>query len=86
MGYKHKTDMTIRGDIYSNHSWGIRTNNYKVMYKYSGALNLGYSEYILGDKDYAASYSKQKSYNVGWIHNQDNKNNPSVRFKPMLIM
>ena len=80
-GISDKTDMIIRGDIYSNGSWGLRTtNDYNVMYKYNGALNLGYSEFILGDKDVPTSYSKQKSYNVNWLHNQDNKNNPSVRF------
>lgn len=80
-GISDKTDMIIRGDIYSNGSWGLRTtNNYDVLYKYTGALNLGYSEFVIGDKDVPAQYSKQKSYNVNWIHNQDNKNNPSVRF------
>jgi len=80
-GINDKTDMIIRGDIYSNGSWGLRTtNDYNVMYKFNGALNLGYSEFILGDKDMPSSYSKQKSYNITWLHNQDNKNNPSVRF------
>lgn len=80
-GINDKTDMIIRGDIYSNGSWGLRTtNDYNVLYKYNGALNLGYSEYVIGDKDMPSSYSKQKSYNINWLHNQDNKNNPSVRF------
>ncbi|MBP7808274.1 MAG: LPS-assembly protein LptD [Bacteroidia bacterium] len=80
-GINDKTDMIIRGDIYSNKSWGLRTtNNYNVLYKYNGAINLGYSEFIIGDKDVPAQYSKQKSYNVNWQHIQDNKNNPSVRF------
>ncbi len=80
-GINDKTDMIIRGDIYSNGSWGLRTtNDYNVLYKYNGAINLGYSEFIIGDKDVPLQYSKQKSYNVNWQHNQDNKNNPSVRF------
>lgn len=80
-GINDKTDMIIRGDIYSNGSWGLRTtNDYLVLYKYSGAVNLGYSEFVIGDKDVPAQYSKQRSYNISWIHNQDNKNNPSVRF------
>jgi lipopolysaccharide export system protein LptA len=81
LGISDKTDMIIHGDIYSNGSWGLRTtNDYNVLYKYNGAVNLGYSEFIIGDKDLPTSYSKQKSYNINWIHNQDNKNNPSVRF------
>lgn len=80
-GISDKTDMIIRGDIYSNGSWGLRTtNDYNVIYKYNGAINLGYSEFIIGDKDVPAQYSKQKSYTINWQHNQDNKNNPTVRF------
>lgn len=80
-GISEKTDMIIRGDIYSQGNWGLRTtNNYNVMYKFNGTVNLGYSEFIFGDKDVPATYNKQKSFNVNWIHNQDNKNNPSVRF------
>lgn len=80
-GISDKTDMIIHGDIYSNGSWGLRTtNDYNVLYKYNGAVNLGYSEFIIGDKDVPTQYSKQKSYNITWIHNQDNKNDPTVRF------
>lgn len=80
-GINDKTDMVIRGDIYSNGSWGLRTtNDYNVLYKYVGAVNLGYSEFVIGDKDVPALYSKQKSYNINWSHTQDNRNNPSVRF------
>lgn len=80
-GINDKTDMIIHGDIYSNGSWGLRTtNDYYVLYKYNGAINLGYSEYIMGDKDIPDQYSKQKSYSLNWQHNQDNKNNPSIHF------
>jgi hypothetical protein len=80
-GINEKTDMTIRGDIYSNGSWGVRTqNNYLLLYKFSGSLNLGYSEFNIGDKDIPAQFRKEKSYTVNWQHTQDNKNNPSVRF------
>ncbi|MGZ4038790.1 MAG: putative LPS assembly protein LptD, partial [Bacteroidia bacterium] len=80
-GISDKTDMTIKGDLYSNKSWGIRTfNNYNVLYKYSGSVNIGYSEYVIGDKDIPAAYNVQKSYNFTWLHTQDNRNNPSRRF------
>lgn len=80
-GISEKTDMTIRGDIYSNGSWAMRTqNNYLILYKFAGSLNLGYSEFNIGDKDIPTQYRKEKSYTVNWQHTQDNKNNPSVRF------
>lgn len=80
-GINDKTDMIIRGDIYSNGSWGLRTtNDYMVLYKYNGAVNLGYSEFLIGDRDIPSQFSKQKSYNINWLHNQDNKNNPSIHF------
>lgn len=80
-GINEMTDMTIRGDIYSNGSWALRTqNNYLILYKFSGSLNLGYSEFNIGDKDVPSTFQKQKSYSVNWLHTQDNKNNPSVRF------
>lgn len=80
-GINDKTDMIIRGDIYANGSWSLKTtNNYLILYKASGALNLGYSIFNIGDKDLIGQSSKEKTYTVGWIHNQDNKNNPTVRF------
>lgn len=80
-GINDKTDMIIRGDIYANGSWSLKTtNNYLMLYKASGALNLGYSIFNIGDKDLIGQSSKEKTYTVGWIHNQDNKNNPTVRF------
>jgi len=80
-GISDKTDMIIRGDVYANGSWALRTNNnYLILYKANGAVNLGYSQFNIGDKDIPAQYSKQKAYTVGWLHNQDNKNNPTIRF------
>ena len=80
-GINDKTDMTIRGDIYSNGSWGLRTlNNYMVNYKYNGSLALGFSEFRNGEKEVPSSYSKQRDISISWRHNQDMKNNPTIRF------
>lgn len=80
-GINEKTDMTIRGDIYGNGSWGLRTtNSYNVNYKYSGSLSLGYSEFRTGDKEVPLSYGKQKDISINWRHIQDQKNNPTIRF------
>ncbi|MBS1637510.1 MAG: LPS-assembly protein LptD [Bacteroidetes bacterium] len=80
-GISDQTDMTIRGDIYTNGSWGLRTvNNYNVMYKFNGALSLGFSQFRFGEKEIPSTVSKQRSFSINWRHNQDNKNNPKIRF------
>ncbi len=80
-GINEQTDMTIRGDIYSNGSWGLRTlNNYNLNYKYQGSLSLGYSEFLGGEKEIPSSYTKQKDMSITWRHIQDQKNNPTIRF------
>jgi lipopolysaccharide assembly outer membrane protein LptD (OstA) len=80
-GISDQTDMTIRGDIYSNGSWGLNTvNNYNVNYKFNGALSLGYSEFRNGEKEIPTLYSKQRDISINWRHTQDLKNNPTIRF------
>ena len=80
-GINDQTDMTIRGDIYSNGSWGLRTtNNYDVNYKFNGALSLGYSEFRNGEKEIPSTFTKQKDISINWRHIQDQKNNPTIRF------
>jgi lipopolysaccharide assembly outer membrane protein LptD (OstA) len=80
-GINDQTDMIIRGDIYSNGSWGLRTtNNYNVNYKYNGILDLGYSEFRTGEKEIPLTYAKQKDIAINWRHTQDQKNNPTIRF------
>lgn len=80
-GINDKTDMTIRGDIYSYGSWGLRTtNNYDVNYKYNGSLILGFSEFKSGEKEIPGNYTKQKDISINWKHFQDQKRNPNTRF------
>lgn len=86
-GISDRTDMTIRGDIYTNGSWALRTlNNYNINYKYTGSLALGYSEFRSGEREIPTSlglptsFAKQKDFSITWVHTQDQKNNPSVRF------
>ncbi|MES2679323.1 MAG: putative LPS assembly protein LptD [Bacteroidota bacterium] len=80
-GINDKTDMIIRGDIYANGSWALNTsNNYNVLYKARGSVNLGFSQFNIGDKDIPAQFSKERAYEVGWVHQQDNKSNPSIQF------
>lgn len=80
-GINDKTDMVIRGDIYANGSWAVNTtNSYNVLYKSNGVVNLGYTKYNIGDRDIPSQSSIQIGNEVRWIHNQDNKNNPTMRF------
>ena len=81
LGINDKTDMIIRGDIYANGSWQLNTqNNYNVLYKSNGAVNVSYSSFNIGDKDVPTTFRKEVAYAVSWLHNQDNKSNPSIRF------
>lgn len=80
-GINDKTDMIIKGDVYANGSRALRTtNDYNVLYKAAGAVNLGFNQINIGDKDIPKTFSKQKAYSIGWLHTQDNKNNPTIRF------
>lgn len=80
-GISEQTDMSIRGDIYTNGSWALRTlNNYNVNYKANGSLALGYSEFIFGEKEIPGSRSKQRDISINWRHQQDQKSNPTIRF------
>lgn len=80
-GISDKTDMTIRGDIYANGSWSLRTtNNYRVLYKANGSVALSYSRFNIGDPDVPTTFARQSSYQARWFHTQDTKSDPSVRF------
>ncbi len=81
LGINEKTDLTFRGDIYANGSWAANvTNNYRVLYKASGFVYFGYSHFNIGDRDIPKTFSQQTAYEIKWNHNQDNRNNPSVKF------
>lgn len=81
IGINDQTDMVVRGDIYANGTWALNTlNNYKVLYKANGNVYLSYSKFNIGDKDIPSTYSQQRAYEIRWVHNQDNKSDPSIRF------
>ncbi len=73
-------DFTIKGDIFTNGSWAVRTGtNYKVRYKYSGRFNLQYINNIYSEKD-LPDYRKTKDMAITWSHRQDAKANPYQTF------
>lgn len=80
-GINDKTNTIIKGDYYTNGSWALNTtNNYNVLYKASGSTYFGYKQFNNGDKDIPSQFSVLKAFELRWLHTQDNKNNPSVRF------
>ena len=80
-GISDKTDMIIHGDIYANGSFVLNTtNDYNILYKAKGAVNLSFSQFNNGDRDIPSQFNKQIAYTVKWTHTQDNKSNPSLQF------
>jgi hypothetical protein len=80
-GFNDKTDMILKGDIYANGTWLLNaTNRYKILYKSYGETYIAYGRTNIGDKDIPKTFSQQRMYEIKWLHGQDNKSNPSVRF------
>ena len=81
-----KVQVILYGDIYSNGSFALRpTVSYRVNYKYSGGFNISFSQFNLGTPENHIitdpnHYQHQRDFRVTWNHNQDNKNDPTVRF------
>lgn len=80
-----KADMQIKGDIYSYGSWALRDIfNYSARYKYTGAFNVGYSIFNSGEGEIPegnpGALVKREDFFIRWIHTQDAKANPQIRF------
>ncbi|MCK4750858.1 MAG: LPS-assembly protein LptD, partial [Bacteroidales bacterium] len=75
-------DLKVTGDIYTNGTWGVRIgSNYRLNYKFTGALNLKYFNNINGYKNIEGLYSVSKDYSIGWSHSQDSRANPTSSFR-----
>jgi len=73
-------DFQITGDIYSRGSWAIKPRfRYKKRYKYSGSIDLGYAQNIVGYSG-EPDYSKSTDFRIKWIHRQDPKARPRSTF------
>ncbi|MCF6169949.1 MAG: hypothetical protein L3J31_03270 [Bacteroidales bacterium] len=73
-------DFEVLGDIYSRGSWAIKPRfRYKKRYKYSGSIDLGYAQNIVGYKG-EPGYSKSTDFRIKWIHRQDPKARPHSTF------
>ncbi|MGV6845047.1 MAG: putative LPS assembly protein LptD [Lutibacter sp.] len=73
-------DLAILGDIYTNGSWGLRTQStYAKRYKFSGNFSFRYENLITSLRG-LSDYSRATNYNIRWSHNQDSKASPNSRF------
>ena len=73
-------DLAVLGDIYTNGSWGLRTeSSYAVRYKFSGSFDFKYESLINSLKG-LDDYAKTSNYNIRWSHSQDQKASPNSRF------
>lgn len=73
-------DLAIRGGIYTLGSWeASASSRYIKRYKYSGNLEMQYSNVKVGTKG-EADYLKQSNFLVRWTHSQDPKANPGSTF------
>ncbi|MDX1829092.1 MAG: putative LPS assembly protein LptD [Lutibacter sp.] len=79
-------DLAVLGDVYTNGSWGIRTeSNYAVRYKFSGSFSFRY-ENLINSLRGLSDYSRTTNYNIRWNHSQDTKASPNSRFSASVNM
>jgi len=79
-------DLAVLADLYTNGSWGIRTeSSYALRYKFSGNFSFRYENLINGERGFD-DYSKVSNYNIRWSHSQDTKSSPNARFSASVNM
>jgi hypothetical protein len=79
-------DLAVLADIYTNGSWGARTeSNYALRYKFSGNFSFRFESLINGERGFS-DYSKSNQYNIRWSHSQDSKSTPNSRFSASVNM
>lgn len=70
----------ITGDYYTRGSWaGNWLTNYKKRYKFTGDLNINYSVFKTGFKDFP-DYTENSNFFIKWRHTQDQKARPNSIF------
>ncbi len=73
-------DLSLRGDAYSNGSWGLRINsNYKKRYRFGGSFNLSFENNLNGIRGFS-NFSRSNNFNLRWNHTQDSKASPNSNF------
>ncbi len=79
-GLNDHFDASLRGDIYSRGSWGLKAgSSYNFRYRFNGNVDMRYATILQGDPELLGS-SVNKSFFITWRHNQDPKSRPNSRF------
>ena len=78
--FSEYADLTLTGDLYTNGSYGFRTQSvYVKRYKFRGNVNLRFENLINSQKGFD-DFSRQTIFNLQMTHAQDAKANPNSRF------
>ena len=73
-------DLAVLADIYTNGSWGIRTeSSYALKYRFTGNFSFRYENLINSQRGFP-NYSKSTNFFVRWSHSQSSQANPNGRF------
>ncbi len=77
IGYQYSPNdymsMRLLGSIFTLGSWEASlATNYRLRYKFSGAVNLRYANNKFGDRG-SIDYGDSKTYSIAWSHQQDPK-------------
>lgn len=76
-------DATFLGDVYSLGGWALSGRlRYKARYKYDGSLTAKYSRTVQGQPEFdpIQPYIDQSDFRIDWVHHQDPKARPDLRF------
>ena len=73
-------DLAVLGDIYTNGSWGLRTeSSYNLRYRFTGNFSFRYENLINSERGFP-DYSKSTNFFIRWNHSQSAQANPNSRF------
>ena len=80
LGISDNLDLSLKGSIFTKGSYRLNAETrYLTRYKYSGNVNIGYSERKIGEPE-TSSFELTKDYFIRWNHTQDAALNPGVTF------
>ncbi len=73
LGLSDNFDLTLRGSIYANTSYGISiSSRYNFLYKSTGNIAIAYNNRKLGEKN-SPDFAQTKDFNIRWTHSQQQR-------------
>jgi lipopolysaccharide assembly outer membrane protein LptD (OstA) len=73
-------DLSLKGDIYSNLSYAVKSNTHYVKrYKYNGSFSFDVSSIKIGEKEFP-DYQDKKGFFLRWSHVKSAQANPNLTF------